>query len=151
MSLGGVGGRVPAYTRAGLAALDAGCLMIAAAGNESRRPTVIAPTDSPANSPTIMSVAAVDVDLNVAFFSNGGKVEITGPGVDVFSSWIMPRRYNTISGTSMATPHVAGVAALFAQSNSGLRGRALWAALTARARPLPQPPSDIGAGLVQAP
>jgi len=116
MSLEGPGGPVPAFTNAGRAALDAGCLMVAAAGNESRRPTVIAPTGSPANSPTIISVAAVDERLNVAPFSNGGKVEIAGPGVNVLSSWIMPKRYNTISGTSMATPHVAGVASLFAQS-----------------------------------
>ncbi|MFL5287861.1 MAG: S8 family serine peptidase [Rhodopila sp.] len=151
MSLEGPGGPVPAFTNAGRAALDAGCLMVAAAGNESRRPTVIAPTGSPANSPTIISVAAVDERLNVAPFSNGGKVEIAGPGVNVLSSWIMPKRYNTISGTSMATPHVAGVASLFAQSNPGLRGRALWEALTARARHLPLPPRDVGAGLVQAP
>jgi len=93
----------------------------------------------------------MDERLNVASFSNGGKVEIAGPGVNVFSSWIMPKRYNTIGGTSMATPHVAGVASLFAQSNPGLRGRALWEALTARARHLPLPPRDVGAGLVQAP
>lgn len=151
MSLSGPGGPIPAFTNAGQAALDAGCLMVAAAGNDSRRPTFIASTGNPANSPTIMSVAAVNESLNVSYFSNGGKVEIAGPGANIFSSWIMPKRYNTISGTSMATPHVAGIAALFAQSNPGLSGRALWAALIARARPLPLPRSDVGAGLVQAP
>lgn len=151
MSLSGPGGPFSAFTNAGRAALEAGCLVIAAAGNESRRPMIIAPTGNPANSPTIMSVAAVDESLNVASFSNGGKVEIAGPGVNVFSSWIVPKRYNTISGTSMATPHVAGIAALFAQSTPGLSSRALWAVLTARARHLPVPPRDVGAGLSMAP
>jgi len=69
----------------------------------------------------------------------------------VFSSWPRPQLHNTISGTSMATPHVSGCAALWAQSNVNLRGAALRAKLTSSARPLPLPASDVGAGLVQAP
>ena len=152
MSLGADG--VPpqaAYTQAGQAALNAGCLMIAAAGNASRRPGTIAPTGSPGNSPTIMSVAALDANLQVAFFSSGGKVEIAGPGVNVFSSWPLPQRYQTESGTSMATPHVAGAAALWAQSSPALRGHSLWNALVQHARHLPFPITDVGAGLVQCP
>jgi subtilisin family serine protease len=55
------------------------------------------------------------------------------------------------SGTSMATPHVAGCAALWAQTSPNLRGIALWNRLLATARPLPFPPSRVGRGLVQAP
>ena len=51
----------------------------------------------------------------------------------------------------MATPHVAGCAALWAQTSVNLRGQALWNMLLARARPLPYPPSKVGRGLVQAP
>jgi subtilisin family serine protease len=151
MSLGAPIPMQAAYTQAGQVALDSGCLIIAAAGNESRRPGTIAPTGAPANSPTILSVAALDEALRVAFFSCGGKVEIAAPGVNVFSSYKMPQRYQTLMGTSMATPHVAGAAALTAQANPALRGRALWAALVQNARRLPIPASDVGAGLVQCP
>jgi subtilisin family serine protease len=145
MSLGSQSPVQAAYTAAGQAALSAGCLIIAAAGNEAR------PTGAPANSPTIMSVASLDPNLNPSSFSNFGKIEIAAPGRDVFSSWPRPRRYHTISGTSMATPHVAGCAALWAQTSASLRGMALWRKLQSSAQPLPLPASRVGAGLVQAP
>ena len=141
----------PSYTAAGAAALAAGCLVVAAAGNSSHRPGMINPAGAPANSPTIMSVAALDSAANIATFSDGGKVDIAGPGVNVFSSWPRPTLHNTISGTSMVTPHVAGCAALWAQSDASLRGAALRAKLIATAKHLPFPASDVGAGLVQAP
>lgn len=134
-----------AYTAAGQAALNNGCLMIAAAGSAGGS------TGAPANSPTIMSVAALDQNLKPANFSNFGKIEIAAPGVGVFSSWIMPQRYNTISGTTPATSHVAGCAALWAETNANLRGINLWRKLTSTARALPFPASRVGAGLVQAP
>jgi subtilisin len=151
MSLGAQIAVQPSYTAAGAAALSNGCLIIAAAGNASQRPGNIQPAGAPANSPTIVSVAALDSALQVAFFSCGGKVDIAGPGVDVFSSWPRPVLHKTISGTSMATPHVAGCAALWAQTSPNLRGAALRAKLISSAKPLPLPASDVGAGLVQAP
>jgi subtilisin family serine protease len=145
MSLGASTPVQAAYTAAGQAALNNGCLIIAAAGNSG------GPTGAPANSPTIMSVAALNQNLTPANFSSMGKVEIAAPGVGVFSSWPMPQRYNTISGTSMATPHVAGCAALWAQTSPNLRGINLWRKLIATTRPLPFPRTRVGAGLVQAP
>lgn len=145
MSLGGSGGVQPSYTNAGRAALNNGCLVIAAAGNSG------GPTGYPANSPTIMSVASLDENLSPSSFSSYGKIEIAAPGRNIFSSVPRPTKYGIKSGTSMATPHVAGCAALWAETSPSLRGIQLWRKLQATAKPLPYPAFRVGAGLVQAP
>lgn len=140
----------------------AGTIIVAAAGNESRRPGHIAPVGHPANCPSIMAVAALDQEFQVARFScgsvnhPGGGVDIGAPGVAVRSSWSataheMPGSYRLINGTSMATPHVAGIAALHAEANPGVRGRALAQRLFESARRLELLSTDVGVGLVQAP
>jgi subtilisin len=159
-------------------ASNPGTLIIAAAGNESRIPSTgrrmepPRPVGRPANCPSIMAVAAVDSNMQIASFSNGGiipnggGVDIAGPGVNVFSSvptpfpanvqpsgpgrpW--PARYHTISGTSMATPHVAGIAAMWLESRPATNAQGLWQLLTGNARRLALSSRDVGAGLVQAP
>jgi subtilisin len=138
------------------AALAAGTLIVAGAGNDSMRPKLIQPIDHPANCKSIMAVAAIDPTMQIAHYSNAGppsgepKVDITGPGTSRSASF--PTRYKVESGTSIATPFVAGVAALYAEAFPEVRGKALWDLLCAKAREIPGfNERDFGAGLVRAP
>ena len=161
MSLGSpvaVGDSYPrVYEAVAARALAAGSLLIAPAGNTSQRPDTIAPVEHPANCPSILAVGALDQSFAVAPFSNGalnpngGEVDLAAPGIAIFSAAPRPDLYQMGSGTSMAAPYVAGIAALFAEADLTARGAALRALLLRACRPVSAPVRDIGAGLVQAP
>ncbi len=113
MSLGG--GFSASLNTAVQNSIAAGVVYAIAAGNS----TADACNSSPASAPNAITVGATDINDGFASFSNFGTcVDINGPGVNITSSWIGSNTAtNTISGTSMATPHVAGAAALYLQTN----------------------------------
>jgi subtilisin family serine protease len=106
MSLGG--GKSDAQNTAVTNLSNAGVFVAVAAGNENAD----ACTKSPASTPVAYTTAASDKTDTRATFSNYGScVDAYAPGVGITSAWINSGT-NTISGTSMASPHVAGVSAL---------------------------------------
>lgn len=105
MSLGG--SKSTAVNSAAASAVSAGLFMAVAAGNDGAN----AANYSPASEPTVCTVGATDSSDRIASFSNyGSVVDIFGPGVSILSTWNNGGT-NTISGTSMATPHIAGLGA----------------------------------------
>ena len=116
MSLGGP--TSDALDQAVLSASQQGIKFALAAGNESSD----ANSSSPArvNGANIVTISAMDSNDNWASFSNYGNppVDYAAPGVAIKSTW-KDGGYNTISGTSMASPHAAGVLLLGNASTSG--------------------------------
>ena len=152
----------PVFETVGERALKQSCLLIAAAGNGSRRPQEPPrPVGNPANSRSIMAVAALARDLRVASFSNGGinadtggRIDISAPGVEVYSSYSRNaadgEAYRILAGTSMAAPYVAGVAALYLERFTDLSASELWLRLEKEATLLAgQDAVDVGAGMVR--
>ncbi|MBC7899044.1 MAG: S8 family serine peptidase [Saprospiraceae bacterium] len=103
------------------AAGEQGILFVAAAGNASTNNDSRPHYPSNYNLPNVISVAATDKTDALASFSNFGikTVHIAAPGRDILSTWL-GGDYREASGTSMATPYVAGVAALILASEPDL-------------------------------
>jgi subtilisin family serine protease len=132
-------------------ALDHDAVLVASAGNNHARNEPKTAPHLPSTYPGVIEVAAVDHDAVAARFSNFGRtVSVAAPGVDILSS--VPGGYELKSGTSMAAPHVAGVAALVRSQFPELGWQAVKQRLEATARDLGEagPDEVYGAGLVDA-
>ena len=136
--------------------IAAGVVVVAAAGNSGPGANTV---NYPAKFPGVIGVAATDSnDVVASWSSRGPEVDVAAPGVSIYSTYYK-QSYATLSGTSMASPHVAGVAALVLMSPLGtqddLDGDHVWDPadvehrLERTAKPLGVATS-YGAGLVQA-
>lgn len=125
MSLGG--GASTALDAAVNRVIEDGVTMAVAAGNENTD----ACTKSPARVPNALTVAASDrTDARASFSNRGNCVDLFAPGVDITSAWL-GNGTRTISGTSMASPHVAAAAALHLQGHPTASPSEVNAAITA--------------------
>ncbi len=129
----------------------AGALFVAAAGNESNNNDANPSYPASYQVPNILSVAAVDNRGQIASFSNYGKnsVHVGAPGVNIVST--TTNGYEAWSGTSMATPHVSGVAGLIASHEPGLSAIEIKNRIITTARPIADLRGKVrGAGFVDA-
>ncbi|MFE7065179.1 S8 family peptidase [Sutcliffiella sp. NPDC057660] len=120
-------------------------VMISAAGNEN----TIQPS-YPAAYPEVLSVSAVDNTGRRASFSNyGDYIDVSAPGVQITSTYFN-QQYAALSGTSMASPHVAGLAGLLLSANPNLTNREVIDIIKNSAYDLgiPGNDSDFGNGLI---
>ncbi|GGT58310.1 S8 family peptidase [Streptomyces coeruleorubidus] len=162
MSLGGGGACSTATQSAINGAVNRGTSVVVAAGNENQNVS----NSSPANCNNVISVAATNRAGSRASYSNyGSLVDISAPGGETRTSTAngilstlnsgtktpSSENYAYYQGTSMATPHVAGLAALMKSANSALTPAQIESAIKANARPLPGTCSGgCGAGLADA-
>jgi subtilisin family serine protease len=131
-----------------LATDRAGVLVVAAAGNSGPGENTV---QFPARYPETIAVSAVDRKQQIAGFSSRGpEVDLTAPGVEILSLWPGGGK-KKMQGTSMAAPHVTGVAALLLSVDRTASPAVVKKILLESARPLPDlKKSEQGAGLVDA-
>jgi len=165
MSLGGAGACGTTYQNAITAAVNAGTVVVVAAGNSNAN----AGNYSPASCTNVITVAATNRNGGRAYYSNyGATVEISAPGGDTSTGSIngilstlnsgttTPASANYVyyQGTSMATPHVAGVVSLMLSVNASLTPGQITSLLQSNVTPFPSgsscTTSNCGSGILNA-
>jgi subtilisin family serine protease len=150
MSLGG-GGNDAATTAAIDYAIGRGHLVVVAAGNAGGGAVIF-----PGRLPQVFTVSATNnIDGFAEFSSRGPEVDISAPGEEVYSTYATPSNPNTytyLSGTSMATPHVAGLAGLLFSVNPRLTAAQVRSIIetTSEDKGVPGRDNDFGAGRINA-
>ncbi|MGF1241787.1 S8 family serine peptidase [Streptomyces sp. 2-6] len=138
---------------------ETGALFVVAAGNTGAPSSI----GSPGAADAALTVGAVDFADQAAYFTSAGprsgdnalKPDLAAPGVDILAARSQLTEgsgyYTTMSGTSMATPHVAGAAALLAQEHPDWSGARLKDALMSTSKQLDASAYTLGAGRVSVP
>ncbi|MGE5553439.1 MAG: S8 family peptidase [Betaproteobacteria bacterium] len=148
LSLGAPEGN-PTFAAAVGRVQEAGAVLVAAAGNAGPDPDTIG---YPARYPQTIAVGATtQADTVADFSSRGAELDLVAPGENIPSTW-PGGGYRTLSGTSMAAPHVSGLAALLLAREPGLSPGEVKLRLQESAEQLPGwSPEAQGAGLVNGP
>ncbi|WP_342543594.1 S8 family serine peptidase [Paenisporosarcina sp. FSL H8-0542] len=138
---------------------DKGTLFVIAAGNSGYEGAI----GSPGAADAALTIGAVDKSDNIAYFTSKGprygdmglKPDLSAPGVDIVAARSGlssgSGSYKSMSGTSMATPHVAGAAAILLQKNPEWNGTQLKEALMSTSKKLDYSPYHIGSGRLDVP
>ncbi|MFE6283647.1 S8 family serine peptidase [Streptomyces sp. NPDC057877] len=138
---------------------ETGALFVVAAGNTGAPSSI----GSPGAADSALTVGAVDAADRAAYFTSGGprhgdnalKPDLSAPGVNILAARSRltdgEGDYTSMSGTSMATPHIAGVAALLAERHPDWTGAQLKDALMSTSEPLDASAYELGAGRVSVP
>ncbi|MFD5703806.1 S8 family serine peptidase [Streptomyces lasiicapitis] len=138
---------------------ETGALFVVAAGNTGARSSI----GSPGAADSALTVGAVDSADKAAYFTSQGprfgdnalKPDLSAPGVDILAARSQLTSgqgyYTSMSGTSMATPHIAGVAALLAEQHPDWSGQQLKDALMSSSHALDASVYELGAGRVDVP
>ena len=135
-------------------AYDSGIIVAASAGNYGNNPDSSEDTVTyPGRLDSVIGVSAVDSSRLITYFSSiGPSIDLAAPGKDIYSTYLN-QGYKTMDGTSMASPYVSGILALYRQAYPAYGPAELYQKLAASAVDLGAPGKDdlYGYGLVQAP